>query len=63
MKEDDYIELGIGSKEFAQCYFEDEFCLFHNCGPTDPEQCGKLSCPHCQYKTEKERMEISEDEE
>lgn len=29
----------------------DEYCYYHECGPTDPEQCGKEECPHCTVKT------------
>ena len=43
--------------KFKQCIINpvgDEYCYFHECGPSDPEQCGKEECPHCTVKTIKE---------
>ncbi len=41
--------------KFKNCFKgeDGESCAFHNCGPYDDEQCGKLECPHCTIKTEK----------
>ncbi len=43
-------------KEFEKCYhnnIDPDFCVYHKCGPTDPEQCGKSECPHCTVKEDK----------
>lgn len=46
---------GETKKELKKCVTKlgDEYCYYHECGPTDPEQCGKDECPHCIVKTTK----------
>lgn len=40
------------NNKFKKCIISDKygdpFCITHNCGPIDPEQCGRIECPHCE---------------
>jgi len=38
---------------------DNDFCFFHNCGATDPEQCGKADCPHCACKIKPEKLQFT----
>ncbi len=45
------------ASEKKKCMWVDDgsyYCLTHQCGPYDDEQCGKVACPHCFYKHDPE---------